>query len=122
MAFLSIAEQAKRALDPLVEQSITGGLTPEQEAEGRTAGFRGALQKQFAARLPGVKRRKFSGFAERGFGMSNVAEEGVREAIASEEAERLKIEQEKLLGVSGQIRQERAVKRGLFEKEGGFLG
>ena len=61
-------------------------VTPE-EAAARAAPLLQALEASAASQRPQVRGQTFAGFAERGFGLSGLAEEGVARALAGFDAD-----------------------------------
>lgn len=72
----------------------------------RASPFIQALRRQFGERVDPTRRKIFSTFADRGLGISGLAEEGVSRGLAELESERIGKEAEATAAGEAQIRQE----------------
>ena len=75
--------------ESLIAQGIIPGTAapPTTTAAAKAAPLLTALGELQAVQEPGVQRRAFAPFAERGFGLSGLAGRGVKEALGEFEAE-----------------------------------
>jgi len=77
------------------------------EAANRTAGLRSAINAQYAGKVDPTRRSILGGFADSGFGLSGLANQGISQGLADLEAQRQQAEQNALLGAQSSVQSER---------------